>query len=286
MTATDATGSGASADSLHKLKPIAALPIAVVAIVLFTLSMVFLHGGTLNADGFAAVQGWTRVLPDTAWAMVTICGTGVTAFGLLSPTLAWQPRWMAAALAAAVLAGLYSRVLKHLVALPRPAAVLDSAHIHVIGETLRANSFPSGHAVTAFTLAAVLVLASRKPLLTALWVVPLATLIAISRIAVGAHWPADIAVGAAGGWIAGALGVAIAARWRVWNTPRGIRVIALVVVGIGVTLFAVDLGYPLAVPLQYAIGALAVVAGSVALLRPRPDALLPCYPNRSQVKAS
>jgi undecaprenyl-diphosphatase len=271
-----ATSDGsASPGSSQEAKPLPALPIAVVAIALFTLSMVLFSGGTLNADGFVTVQGWTRAIPDTAWSMITICGTGVAAFALLSPTLAWRPRWMAAAIAAAPFAATFSRVLKHLVALPRPAAVLDATHIHVIGATLRVNSFPSGHAVTAFTLVAVLLFASRKPIVTALWALPLATLILISRIAVGAHWPADLAIGAAGGWISGALGVAIVARWRAWNTPSGIRIMALIVIAIGVTLFAVDLGYPLATPLQYAIGALACAAGSIAWMRPRLDPQLP-----------
>ena len=254
--------------------PVAAWPLAVVAVVLIALAVVFLEGGTLNVDGFVAVQSIARAAPDTVWAMLTICGTGVVAFALLSPTLAWQPRWFAAALAAAALAGLYSNGMKRVFALPRPASVLDPSRLHVIGETLHANSFPSGHAVTAFTLAALLVFASRKPMQTALWAVPFALLIAFSRIAVGAHWPADIAAGAAGGWVCGALGVVIVARWRIWNTTAGVRVMGVIALGIGVSLFVVDLGYPLAVPLQYVAGVIAVVSGIVAIARPRLDPLL------------
>ncbi|MGI9024970.1 MAG: phosphatase PAP2 family protein [Burkholderiaceae bacterium] len=262
----------ASADALQ---PIALLPLAVVAIVLVALATVFLDAGTLNVDGFVAVQSVTRAAPDTLWAMLTICGTGVVAFALLSPTLAWQPRWFAAALAAASLAGLYSNGMKRVFALPRPASVLDPSRLHVIGETLHANSFPSGHAVTAFTLAALLVLASKKPLQTASWAVPFALLIAFSRIAVGAHWPADIAAGAAGGWICGALGVVIVVRWRIWNTMVGARVMGVVAIGIGVSLFIIDLGYPLALPLQYFAGVVAIASGIAAIARPRLDPLLP-----------
>lgn len=261
--------------STDALKPIALLPLAVVAVVLVALATVFLEAGTLNVDGFVAVQSITRAAPDTLWAMLTICGAGVVAFALLSPTLAWQPRWFAAALAAAAIAGLYSNGMKRVFALPRPASVLDPSRLHVIGETLRANSFPSGHAVTAFTLAALLVLASRKPLQTAAWAVPFAVLIALSRIAVGAHWPADIAAGAAGGWISGVFGVLIVTRWRFWNTTIGVRVMGVVAIGIGVSLFLVDLGYPLAVPLQYVAGVVAIGSGIAAIARPRLDPLLP-----------
>ena len=261
--------------STDALKPVAMVPLAVVAVVLMALAVVFLDGGTLNLDGFLAVQSFTRAAPDTWWAMLTVSGTGVVAFALLSPTLAWQPRWFAAALAAASLAGLYANGMKRIFALPRPASVLDSSQLHVIGETLKANSFPSGHAVTAFTLAALLVLASRKPMQTALWAVPVAVLIAFSRIAVGAHWPADIAAGAAGGWVCGALGVMIVARWRFWNMAVGVRVMGVIAIGVGVSLFIVDLGYPLAVPLQYVAGVIAIASGIVAIARPRLDPMLP-----------
>lgn len=261
--------------SISALKPVAMVPLAGVAIVLVVLAIVLLESGTLNVDGFVAVQTFTRATPDTLWAMLTICGTGVVAFALLSTTLAWQPRWFAAALAAAALAGLYSNGMKRVFALPRPASVLDPSRLHIIGETLHANSFPSGHAVTAFTLAALLVLASRKPMQTALWAAPFAMLIAFSRIAVGAHWPADIAAGAAGGWVCGALGVVIVARWRFWNTTRAVRVMGVIAIGIGVSLFVVDLGYPLALPLQYVAGVIAIASGIVAIVRPRLDALLP-----------
>ncbi len=262
-------------EALAPLRTIALLPISAVAVVLVTLAIVFMHGGTLNVEGFVAVQQVTGALPDTAWSMVTICGTGVIAFALLSPTLAWHPRWYAAGLAAAGIAGLYSNGAKHFFALPRPASVLDAGHVHVVGETLRANTFPSGHSVTAFTLAAILVFASRKPVATALWIVPVATLIAISRIAVGAHWPADLAAGAAGGCVSGALGVAIVARWRGWNTPAGVRVMGCVSIGIGVPLCIVDLGYPLAAPLQSFAAVVAVVAGGFVIARPRLDPLMP-----------
>ena len=257
------------------LRPVVLLPALVVALVLIAVAGLFMRGGTINVDVFVAVQGVTRALPDTFWAMVTICGTGVVAFALLAPTLAWHPRWYAAGLAAAALAGLYSNGLKRLYALPRPASVLDGGQLHVIGETLHANAFPSGHSVTAFTLAALLVLASRKPLRSATWAVPMAMLIAFSRIAVGAHWPADIAAGAAGGWVSGALGVMIVVRWRFWNSVNGMRVMGLVSVGIGVSLFLIDLGYPLALPLQRVAAIVAIASGLYVVWCPRPDPLLP-----------
>lgn len=253
------------------LVPIALAPLLIVALMLFAGSgaMFFVRGW--NLEGFSAVQAWSIRLPDSLWAAITVCGSGLGAFAILSIALRSRPRWVAAGLATAPIAGLYSNLVKRIVALPRPAAVLAPDHIHVIGETLRNNSFPSGHAVTAFAFAAIVVLASRRPLVVALWMVPLAALIALSRIAVGAHWPADLAAGAAGGWLSGACGVAIATRWRQWNTVRGIRAMALIMMVVGSALLLADLGYPLAWPLQFTLGIVAIVSGACAFAWPRMD---------------
>lgn len=272
---TAAVGATSVRPSADALGPVALWPMAGFAVLLVAAAILFMRTGSVNREVFVALQGWTALIPDVAWSWVTLCGTGVVAFALLAPTLAWQPRRYAAGLAAAALAGAYSNGVKHLFALPRPASVIESGHLHVIGETLKANTFPSGHSVTAFALAALLVLGSRVPWSTAAWAVPGAALIGLSRIAVGAHWPADVAAGAAGGWVCGACGVAIVARWRGWNTRRGVQAMAVVSIGVGGSLLVVDLGYPLAAPLQDVAALVAIAAGIATLLRPRPDSSMP-----------
>jgi membrane-associated phospholipid phosphatase len=266
---------GSALAPIVALEPVRLMPLALVTIALVVVAVLFMTGGSLNIEGFTAVQGVTRALPDPFWSMVTLCGTGLGAFALLAPSLTRQPRCYAAAIVAAAFAGLYARGVKALFALPRPALVLDPVHLHVIGERLRHNSFPSGHTVTAFALAAVFVFASTRPIKTAFWALPFAALVATSRIAVGAHWPADLAAGAAGGWVCGALGVIVVGRWRRWNTIVGIRAMALVSIGIGVSLCVVDLGYPQAIGLQWLFAAVAIGMGGFVLARPRLDGLLP-----------
>ena len=61
------------------------------------------------------------------------------------------------------------------------------------GEALRQRSLPSGHAVTAFFFLTYLSLACRAH---ALWALPLAGAIAVSRVYLGAHFPLDVAAGA------------------------------------------------------------------------------------------
>jgi len=124
----------------------------------------------------------------------------------------------------------------------------------VIGPGYRHDSFPSGHSSTLFSTLAVLALGMqgswlhrRFPFLLLLGV-----LAAISRCGVGVHWPVDVLVGAATGWLSGlaahlillrfapAVGLS---RWLQW---------LLVLCAFYVLLFH-DTHYDDALPFQHAI---------------------------------
>ena len=90
------------------------------------------------------------------------------------------------------------QILKHLWQRPRPLAILFEAR--AVGKALFWNSFPSGH--TANALAVAVVLGTFLPKLR-FFLFPLAVLISISRIYVGAHYPSDVIGGAALGVIIG-----------------------------------------------------------------------------------
>ncbi|MDR2092245.1 MAG: phosphatase PAP2 family protein [Azoarcus sp.] len=213
--------------------------------------------------GNAAAAGW---LPASAWAGITNIGSTLGAFALLVPTLARWPRWVAAALLASPFASLYTHAIKILAELPRPAAVLPPEAFHLIGLPLRSNSFPSGHTLTVFVLAGVLAFCTRRPL--AWLAVPVAALIAFSRIAVGAHWPLDLLGGAAGGWIAAAMGCAWSARWRFWETTRGQRTLAAIALIVVAAFGFETLDYPEGRWMQYLLCAWGAAGAIYALWRP------------------
>jgi undecaprenyl-diphosphatase len=78
------------------------------------------------------------------------------------------------------------------------------------------QSFPSGHATTAFALAAVIGFLSPR------WfpaVLGLAVLIGVSRVALGAHYPSDVVAGAFVG-VLGAYAARWAFAWRGWMVRR------------------------------------------------------------------
>jgi undecaprenyl-diphosphatase len=104
-----------------------------------------------------------------------------------------------------VISGLANPLVKQVVDRPRPAAYFippgagappestRSFEVHIVGDRLVAHSFPSGHANTAFTVAALVVLACGWRLWPSFFV---AALVAYSRIYVGAHFPLDTLAGA------------------------------------------------------------------------------------------
>jgi len=156
---------------------------------------------------FLALNAACRVLPDSVWTGLSMVGNGWGVLALTAPLLIWAPRLMWAWVCAAPFAALFSRLGKELLVSARPAGVLDPAQFHIVGEVLRTVSMPSGHTTTAFAVASGMYLtltpAQKK---RHSWLFLLAAGCGLSRIAVGAHWPGDVVVGAALGLLAGLLG--------------------------------------------------------------------------------
>tara|TARA_B100000683_G_scaffold48428_2_gene45514 strand:+ start:1269 stop:1835 length:567 start_codon:yes stop_codon:yes gene_type:complete len=76
----------------------------------------------------------------------------------------------------------------------RPAAIFGPDEFVVLGETLLRRSFPSGHTATAAWAFCVVVFIRANPFFSILFGA-LALLVGVSRIVVGAHFPADVLMG-------------------------------------------------------------------------------------------
>ena len=115
---------------------------------------------------------------------------------------------------AALGAGVTTEIIKADVARPRPLSAMGES-VHVVGEELRQRSFPSGHTACAFALLTCAggILRRRRA-----WMVgsALASLVGLSRIFVGAHYPGDVLGGALLGMLCGTL----AARAYAWISAR------------------------------------------------------------------
>jgi membrane-associated phospholipid phosphatase len=111
-----------------------------------------------------------------------------------------------------VLSGLVVVTLKPVVDLPRPLLALGREMVMVVGEPEFHHSFPSGHSTFAVLLAASLSLGAARPLKLALW--PFALLVCLSRMSVGAHFPADVGGGALIGAASAAAAAVVVHRLR------------------------------------------------------------------------
>ena len=240
-----------------------------------------LRGSDADRALFLAVNdaAW-RWLPAALPSCLTILGHGLGAVMVLSPALMRRPSLLLAGLCAGPVALLLSRLPKVLIDSPRPAAVLDAASIHISGMRLAGhNSFPSGHSITAFVVAGVLIAAGgfergfdrsieRYRPFTVGIILLAACAVALSRIAVGAHWPSDTLGGAGLGLLAALAGVQVQRRWLPVTGRASVRaVLAVLVLGCAIELVRLDLGYPLARLFQLALAAFGVLMAAIALWR-------------------
>ncbi len=225
----------------------------IVPPLLAACALLAMLGSTINMDMFRLINRVGNGQLDLLWAHATMLGDTLLAIVLLFAIGARHPGMVWAGLVTGVVASLLTHGLKELLSLPRPAAVLAADMIHIVGPTLKKYSFPSGHTTTIFALAAVVCLHLRSATLRAM-AVAIAMLVGVSRIGVGAHWPADVCGGALLGWLSGIVGVMLAYQWPAGASARAQDVNAIVLVGcIAAILLRTDPIFPATVAFQYIV---------------------------------
>ncbi len=219
--------------------------------------------------GFIRINAAAAAYPDWLWQCLTVLGDERVAFALALLFALRYPRVFWALILAALIAAAYSRGFKALFDATRPPGVLAADTFNLIGPGHTRASFPSGHSVTAAVFFGVLIYYARWTALRALFLT-LAVLAGLSRVAVGVHWPVDVAAGLFGGALAAWLGAGLAARWSGPATNQWVHVavVSLAVI-LAVTLLFDDGGYSAAATPLAILGVLALgVAGVQYLLRP------------------
>lgn len=234
------------------------LPVLSLALLLVTLVT------DSNKTLFLTINSLSQVSGDALWANLTVLGDGLIVFVLILCFAGRRPDIVWALLVTALLTALATYGLKALFDVARPPALLAHTAFHIIGPAFKSNSFPSGHTATVFAFAGVLSLLLRRPLLTTL-LIGAASLVGISRIVVGVHWPLDVLAGAMTGWLCAVGGIAIAQRgqWGMRATAQQIFAVMLVAAA-GVLLTYHQTGYTAAIWLQRGIA-----LASIALLIPQ-----------------
>jgi len=226
-------------------------------IALVAILIVYLSG--VNRPLFLWLNQISRYTGPHIWAYLTIFGDSAIAFTLALPLVRRRPDVTWALFLAAIFAFLWSTGLKDWLDTPRPPAVLASGTFNLIGPAPFYFSFPSGHSTTAFTVAGVLAMFAANARWRLLFI-GFACAVALSRVAVGVHWPLDILGGAIVGWLSAWLGVRWAGYWT-W----GLRRPGWWFVGLLMTAFAIyafgfhDTGYTQSVWLQRLVAGAALL---------------------------
>jgi membrane-associated phospholipid phosphatase len=217
--------------------------------------------------------------PDFFWSNATLLGFGWAVLIVITAFDRVHGRWAVTALLAVVFGGLFFAFIKRIAYHPRPFVLLNDSHLQMIGEPiLRSGSMPSGHAAGAAVMITLLVLALRERGQldkTRLYVLVLAAfLVAWSRVAIGAHWPADVMVGAPLGM---ALAMGAYRLVHVWMPHKPVSSFAqdkhrrwwlcTLELALAAICWGTDTGQPQAVLFQGFLGSMAIVS-CLARLRP------------------
>jgi membrane-associated phospholipid phosphatase len=210
-----------------------------------------------NQAAFLFLNHAAARLPAVVWSDLTVLGDTLVALVLLLLFPRKRPDLVLAALLASLPAMLLTHGLKDAFDMARPYAVLGD-QAHVIGRVLVAGAFPSGHTTTIFVLAAVLIAGLRA---AAGWILAAALLVGFARVAVGAHWPLDVAGGILCGWASGLLGLYWARRLDWAARPRVQLAMRLFLIACALALYLdYASGYPLARPFELFVAVAALAA--------------------------
>ena len=153
-----------------------------------------------NQELFLWFNANAGVLPDAFWANMTFVADTLFAVAVIAIVASRYPHIFNSGFVLLIIGALFVHGLKNPLEIPRPPAVLDADVFKVIGPVVKNHAFPSGHSFTALATAGLLALNMRSIGGTIALLV-IALVAAISRAAVGAHWPLDILVGSAAGLI-------------------------------------------------------------------------------------
>ena len=233
----------------------------------FSITVIFLIGFLIvSATGvneflFIKLNYFAALIPPFIWANLTFLGDALPACTIMILFIRKRPDLVWAGLIATIMATIAVNILKSYYNIQRPPAIIDKDIINIIGPTLLNRSFPSGHTVTIFTLAGILMFYFRSTFVRS-GLIFLALLIGISRIAVGVHWPADVFAGAALGSLCAVIGV-YSVKILGWNKIRPMQLVIgfMLIASDFYLLFFYDSKYEQAILLQYFIASIALVVG-------------------------
>lgn len=206
--------------------------------------LVWLFDANLSLFHWINGMDWPAV--ERVWSSITVLGDTLTLLLLLLLFIGRRSDLVWSVVVALVVVSLLLHGAKIFFDMPRPPRVLMAEELRTIGFIAVSGSFPSGHTAAAFAFAGAIGMLQFPAWLK--WsALSVAVLVGVSRIVVGIHWPLDVLVGAAVGWLGMALSIWLALQMP-WGTGVWAqRVIAvLLIIAALYALWGFDGGYPAA----------------------------------------
>lgn len=161
-----------------------------------SLAILFSLFTPLNHAAFIAIN---HALPAKAlWMTITNIGDATFLSCALFIALYSNKRLLTNAVICGIFIHYTIKFTKNFFAIVRPEHTPDLINLITLGPALKLDNYamPSGHTASAF-MAAIFIASAFQLRGWKLWlIVGYACLVGISRIAVGAHWPADVCAGA------------------------------------------------------------------------------------------
>jgi membrane-associated phospholipid phosphatase len=178
----------------------------IVTIIILSLLGTLLY--LLPAENGRLFYWINTALPNkTLWMSITNCGEAIFAACLIFIILHNNNRLLTNSLLAGLVAHYVIKYLKLFFAEPRPEHTPNIPDLFTLGPVFDIHNYgmPSGHTANAFMVAIIIIRGCSLTSIKMWAVLFAATLVGISRITVGAHWPCDVFVGAALGLLIGLL---------------------------------------------------------------------------------
>ncbi|MGI9282500.1 MAG: GtrA family protein [Endozoicomonas sp.] len=172
---------------------------------------------SVNYLVFYQVNSWGAESPIAVfWTLLTNLGDGFFLFPLTMLLFYKKPDKQLAVIFTMLVGAVLLNGGKALIPSLRPVGALGLEVVNVLGPVLKTDTMPSGHTGTVFLLVGLsfLYLNSRIQSLVLL----VASLSAVSRMVVGAHWPFDIFLGAWVGILSAVIGDFLASKM-----PSGLK---------------------------------------------------------------
>ena len=181
------------------------LAITVIGAHLTAYLLVWLTGS--NEALFYWLNSLLSYLPDTFWQVTTHFGETLTAAAILLLFVRKYPVLLPHLLISGLCCFALVYGLKQFLDVTRPHLVLPIESFHFIETNKTTPARPSGHTATGTFIAATLVYLFKDKYQITLPLIAAGCIVALSRVAIGVHWPLDLFMGGTIGWITGYSGL-------------------------------------------------------------------------------